>query len=128
MRKAELVRFKKIFIDQRDQILKNISVLDDALMVVPDENKDEVDQATNGVEQGMRMQLKSRENQTLKMINEALRRIELGQYGDCMSCGDSIEVKRLKARPTASLCISCKEEEEKLNATAILGYRSELVH
>lgn len=128
MRKAELVRFKKIFMEQREQIVRNLTVLDETLVVTPEENKDEVDQATNGVEQSMRMQLKSRENQTLRMINEAIRRIDAGSYGECCNCGETIEMRRLKARPTATLCIACKEEEEKINATAILGYRNELVH
>ena len=44
----------------------------------------------------------------------ALERIELGEYGECESCGETIGVKRLMARPVADLCIDCKSEQEKL--------------
>lgn len=122
MRKTDLVRFKKIFIEQRDQILMNVAVIDENLMVRP-EDKDEVDQANADIEQSMRMQLKNRETFTLKKINEAIRRIEEGSYGECENCGDPIELRRLQARPTTTLCIACKEEEEKTSAsTAINRY------
>jgi DnaK suppressor protein len=128
MRKTDLIKFKKIFVQQRDQILMNITLMDENLMVRPDENKDEVDQATSGIEQNMRMHLKNRENQTLKKIEEALRLIEEGRYGECQSCEESIELRRLQARPTTTLCIACKEEEEKANASSVLGHRFELLH
>ena len=47
----------------------------------------------------MRMRLRSREALLLKKIDEALERIEEGAFGDCESCGDEIELKRLDARP-----------------------------
>jgi DnaK suppressor protein len=127
VRKTDLQRFKRIFTEQKNQILMNVALLDENLMVRP-EDKDEVDQANAVIEQGIRMQLKNRESVALRSINEALRRIDEGSYGECNECGESIEFKRLQARPTATLCIACKEEEEKANASSILGHRSELVH
>jgi DnaK suppressor protein len=127
MRKTDLQRFKKIFTEQKNQILMNVAVIDETLMVRP-EDKDEVDQANADIEQAIRMQLKSRENHLLRSINEALRRIDEGNYGECVSCGEHIEIKRLQARPTTTLCIACKEEEEKVKASAILGHRAELIH
>ena len=105
----------------------NVAVIDEALMVRP-EDKDEVDQANADIEQGIRMQLNHRKNQTLRSLNEALRRIEEGTYGECANCEEHIEIKRLQARPTTTLCIACKEEEEKANATSILGNRVEIMH
>jgi DnaK suppressor protein len=122
MRKTDLVRFKKIFIEQRDQILMNVTVLDENLMVRP-EDKDEVDQANADIEQNMRMQLKNREAFTLKKINTAIKRIEEGSYGECENCEEQIELRRLQARPTTTLCIACKEEEEKATASTVLSNR-----
>ena len=102
MRKNDLVKFKKIFVEQRQQLLMNVSVIDENLMVRP-EDKDEVDQANADIEQNMRMQLKNRENFTLQKVNEAIRRIEEGTYGECNNCGDHIELRRLQARPTTTL-------------------------
>ena len=127
MRKTDLVRFKKIFIEQRQQLLMNFTVLDEQLMVSP-EDKDEVDQANAVVEQNIRMQLKNRETFTLRKVTEALKKIDDGTYGECDSCGEQIELRRLQARPTATLCIACKEEEEKLNASMLLGGRFHYVH
>ena len=76
----------------------------------------------------MRMQLKNRETFTLKKINEAIQRIEHGTYGQCESCEEPIELRRLQARPTTTLCIACKEEEEKISASSILGHRFQYVH
>ena len=127
MRKTDLVRFKKIFTEQKNQMLNNGLTISENLMVRP-EDKDEVDQANADIEQSMRMQLKNRENFTLKKITEALRRIEDGSYGQCENCEEPIELRRLQARPTTSLCIACKEEEEKANAASVLGHRYEYVH
>jgi DnaK suppressor protein len=48
----------------------------------------------------------------IKKINETLLRIESGDYGYCDKCGVEIGIKRLEARPTATLCIDCKTLEE----------------
>ncbi|NDG84871.1 MAG: conjugal transfer protein TraR [Proteobacteria bacterium] len=127
MRKVELERFKKIFTEQRKQILMHVGSGETEISKRP-EDKDEVDQANADIEQSMRMQLKNREIFTLKKVNEALRRIEDGSYGRCESCDEFIELKRLHARPTTTLCIACKEEEEKNSAAAILGQRFQLAH
>ena len=127
MRKTDLVRFKKIFIEQREQLLMNFTIVDEQLMVSP-EDKDEVDQANADVEQNIRMQLKNREPFTLRKVTEALKKIDEGTYGECDRCGEHIELRRLQARPTATLCIACKEEEEKQNASMLLGGRFHYVH
>lgn len=127
MRKSELDRFKKVFLKQREDIILNSKLLDEGLMA-RDDVRDEADQATNGIEQTMSMQMKNREVATLRMIDEALRRIESGTYGECDSCGERIEFRRLQARPTAHLCIACKEEEEKRAGSLVLGRHAELIH
>ncbi len=128
MRKTDLTKFKKLFIAQREHILFNTRVIDENFYVRPDEDKDEVDQATKDIEQSVRLQLKNREVMTLKKINEALRRIDEGTYDECESCGATIELKRLQARPTTTLCLGCKEEQERAEGTTVLGRRGERVH
>jgi DnaK suppressor protein len=127
MRKSDLVKFKKIFIEQREQLLMNFTVLDSQLMVNP-EDKDEVDQANADIEQNIHMQLKNRETFTLQKVNHALKKIEEGSYGECEACGEQIEIRRLQARPTANLCIACKEEEEKRSASLLLSGRFHYIH
>jgi len=127
MRKTDLVRFRRIFTEQKNQILMNSGMLDEGFVNSP-EDKDEVDQANANIEQAMRMQLRNRETFTLSRINDALRRIDEGSFGRCETCDEYIELRRMQARPTTTLCISCKEEEEKMAASAILGHRLQTVH
>lgn len=113
MRKEKIAKFKKLFESQKKSILFNDRVLRDDFSVCEDDRYDEVDQATTDVEQSMRMRLRNRELLYIKKINEALQRIEEGDFGECEECGEDIEVRRLEARPTATLCVSCKEEQER---------------
>lgn len=127
MRKTDLVRFQRIFEEQRSQLLSNTTFADEDFLI-RQEDKDEVDQANADIAQNMRMHLKNRETGTLRLISDALRRIQEGTFGECNSCGENIELRRLKAKPTAILCIPCKEEEEKHRASSVLGHRFQTVH
>ncbi len=59
-------------------------------------------------------QLWGRERRLLIKIEKTLEKIDQGTYGECEGCGDEIGAKRLVARPVASLCIACKDEQERL--------------
>ncbi len=128
MRKTDLVKFRRIFTEQRDQIMMNVSSMIGEELGKRSDDKDEVDQANADIEQSMRLQLKNRETFALKRIDDALKRLDEGTYGLCESCEEFIEIRRLQARPTTTLCISCKEEEEKKNASEILGHRVAFIH
>jgi RNA polymerase-binding protein DksA len=71
------------------------------------------DVGTDAMEREKAFQLASAEGRILLEINEALRRIARGEYGVCESCGKPILRARLEAMPTARLCLSCKEKEER---------------
>ncbi len=61
--------------------------------------------------QGQQMALEAarRRKQRLIGIGTALRRIDTGEYGDCLECGEEINVRRLQADPANSKCINCAE-------------------
>ncbi len=113
MKKEVLKRFKKLFEEQKSNVLYNNKVIRDDFQVNSDDRMDDVDQASADVEQSLRMRLRNREIFLIKKIDEALKRIEEGTFGMCHSCENEIEIKRLDARPTATLCIACKEDEER---------------
>jgi DnaK suppressor protein len=121
MKKLTLMKFKKIFEDQRENLLYNDKIVREDFSVCEDDKYDEVDQASSDIEQSMRIRLRNRESLYLKKVNEALRRIEEGTFGECDNCGEPIELKRLEARPTATLCIACKEDEERKEANSAFG-------
>lgn len=113
MRKETVKKFKRLFETQKKDLLFNDKIVREDFSVNADDKYDEIDQATFDTEQSMRMRLRNRETLYLKKIEEALARIEEGNFGECEECGEDIELKRLEARPTATLCVSCKEDEER---------------
>lgn len=113
MKKEVLKRFKKLFEEQKTNVLYNDKIIRDDFQVNNDDRFDDVDQASADIEQSLRMRLRNREMLLLKKIDEALKRISEGKFGICNSCENDIEIKRLEARPTATLCIACKEDEER---------------
>ncbi|NQZ95878.1 MAG: TraR/DksA C4-type zinc finger protein [Myxococcales bacterium] len=82
--------------------------------VDPDDFPDEIDTASSEVNLQFTGRLREREQGLLAKIEEALQKIERGDYGECLNCGEDIGMKRLKARPVAQLCIDCKSDQEKL--------------
>ena len=124
MNKDKLKKFKKIFEAQRGSVLFNDKIVRDDFSVCTDDRYDELDQATTDVEQSMRMRLRNRETLYIKKVEEALARIEEGTFGECDSCGEDIELRRLEARPTATLCVGCKEEQERKEVLTAVGRQS----
>lgn len=121
MKKVTLNRFRKLFESQRKSILFNDRVVREDFSVNADDRFDEIDQAQTDIEQSMRMRLCNREVLYLKKMDEALKRIEEGTFGECDACGEDIELRRLEARPTATLCVSCKEEQERREGNTAAG-------
>lgn len=75
---------------------------------LPDPN----DRATIEEEFSLELRTRDRERMLLQKIEEALLRVDNNEYGFCEECGSDIGVRRLEARPTAELCIDCKELAE----------------
>lgn len=74
---------------------------------------DTVDIATNHAEHNVIMSITQGETREIKQIDNALEKIEKGEYGVCECCGGNINKQRLIAIPFAGLCIKCKESEER---------------
>jgi DnaK suppressor protein len=121
MKKERLKRFKRVFEAQRKSLLFNDRIVREDFSVCDDDKYDELDQATTDIEQSMRMRLRNREMLYIKKIDEALHRIEEGSFGECEECGEDIELRRLEARPTATLCVGCKEEQERKEVLTAAG-------
>lgn len=69
---------------------------------------DPSDQASQAETFSLELRTRDRERKLIKKIEEALRHLESGDYGFCDECGVEIGLRRLEARPTATLCIDCK--------------------
>ncbi len=103
--------FRKLLTEKRDAIIKTMSGQ------MPEQSEgfapDEIDQATTEHATTMRNRFRQRNAGMLKKLETALRRIAEGEYDECIDCGDIISRKRLKARPETTMCIICKEEQER---------------
>lgn len=73
---------------------------------------DVTDRATREEAMGLILRTRDREGKLLRKIEETLDKIASGEYGYCEACGVEIGLRRLEARPTATLCIDCKTLEE----------------
>lgn len=73
---------------------------------------DTIDRSCWDADRNFLLRLRDRERKLLKKIDEALLRIQNGTFGICEECGEEIDENRLKVRPVATLCISCKEDQE----------------
>ena len=70
------------------------------------------DRATQESDMALELRNRDRERKLIKKIDETIARIDADEYGYCESCGVEIGLKRLEARPTATLCIDCKTLDE----------------
>ena len=115
MRKRDAEHCRAILLMQRDSILENATrVRKGELEIDRDDSPDELDMALAESSLSFAGPIRERESKLLSRIEEALERIDLGDYGECTSCGEEVGVKRLLARPVARLCITCKDEQELL--------------
>jgi DnaK suppressor protein len=110
----DLKRFKKILEEQKRALLQQArKTLSEEAAFDTDDLPDEIDLASSEYTQSMVFRLRDREKFLLKKIDDAMARIESGTFGICEICEEEISVKRLEARPVTTMCIRCKEEQEK---------------
>ena len=114
MRKRDSERCRTILLQQRNRILsRGNRLLSGALDIDPDDFPDEIDSAAAEASLSFTGRMREREFRLLNKIDKTLEKILRGTYGECEDCGDEIGAERLVARPVASLCIACKDEQER---------------
>jgi DnaK suppressor protein len=91
-----------------EEVDRTVHHMQDEATNFPDPN----DRATQESEFSLELRTRDRERKLIKKIDEALDRLDNHEYGYCSACGVEIGVRRLEARPTATLCIDCKTLDE----------------
>lgn len=94
--------------DLMEEVDRTVHHMQDEAANFPDPN----DRATQESEFTMELRTRDRERKLIKKIDEALDMLNKDEYGYCESCGVEIGIRRLEARPTATLCIDCKTLDE----------------
>ena len=104
--------FKEILSEWKGQLMqevdRTVSHMKDDAANFPDP----ADRATQEEEFSLELRTRDRERKLIKKIDETMEKIEQDDYGFCEACGIEIGIKRLEARPTATLCIDCKTLDE----------------
>ncbi|HJL16561.1 MAG TPA: TraR/DksA C4-type zinc finger protein [Sandaracinaceae bacterium LLY-WYZ-13_1] len=110
----ELDHFRKILEDKKVALVKNAQdSLEQDMTLDTNEMPDEVDLASSEYIQSFALRLRGRERNFLDKIETALKKIDDGDFGTCEECDEPIGRKRLQARPETTLCIRCKEDQER---------------
>jgi len=113
MNKEKLEEFRQLLQSQIDSLLreadKTVSEMTDEKTNFPDPT----DRASLESDRNFELRIRDRERKLIMKIQEALERIDEGEFGICESCGEEIGEARLRARPVTTLCIDCKTEQER---------------
>jgi DnaK suppressor protein len=112
MNAAQRKHFRKILetlkAELSQEIDRTVHTMQDEATVFADPN----DRASQESDMALELRNRDRERKLIKKIDETIARIDADEYGYCDSCGVEIGLKRLEARPTATLCIDCKTLDE----------------
>ncbi len=106
------IDFFRKFLNQRIEELRS-----EAGKTVDDMDEDEnfpdpSDRASMESNRNSVLRIRDRERKLIFKIQDALRRLDAGEFGVCEECGEEIGIERLKARPVTTLCIECKSSQE----------------
>jgi DnaK suppressor protein len=113
MGKEQLDHFRQILNtwkrDLMQEVDRTVLHMKDEAANFPDPN----DRATQESEFSLELRTRDRERKLIRKIDEAIKRIEDGSYGYCVETGEEIGIKRLEARPVATLCVEAQERRER---------------
>lgn len=113
MNKEQSEHFRQILSswkrDLMEEVDRTVLHMKDEAANFPDPN----DRATQESEFSLELRTRDRERKLIRKIEEALKRIEDGSYGYCLETGEEIGIKRLEARPVATLCVEAQERRER---------------
>jgi DnaK suppressor protein len=113
MSKEQLEHFRQILSSWKQDLMQEVDRtvlhMKDEAANFPDPN----DRATQESEFSLELRTRDRERKLIRKIDEALKRIEDGSYGYCLETGEPIGVKRLEARPVATLSVEAQERRER---------------
>jgi DnaK suppressor protein len=112
MNSRQLAHFRAILEDQKRELSQDIDrtvhTMQDEATIFADPN----DRASQESDMSLELRNRDRERKLIKKIEDTIALIDSGDYGYCDKCGVEIGLKRLEARPTATLCIDCKTLDE----------------
>jgi len=119
MSSAQINHFKTILLEWKNLLMKEADKTVEHMKKDSTKLSDPNDAATQEEEFRLELRTRDRERKLIMKIDQALQRVDDGHYGYCEDTGEPIGIKRLEARPIATLCIEAQERHERLEKTQI---------
>lgn len=119
MSAKQVSHFRKILIEWKDLLIQEADKTVEHMKNDSTKLSDPNDAATQEEEFRLELRTRDRERKLILKIDQALQRVDDGLYGYCEDTGEPIGIKRLEARPIATLCIEAQERHERLEKTQI---------
>jgi DnaK suppressor protein len=113
MNDRQLEYFKQKLLDWKEDILKESRETVTHLQAETENHPDLADRASSETDRALELRTRDRQRKLISKIDEALRRIEDGNYGYCEETGEPIGIARLEARPIATLSLEAQERHER---------------
>ena len=113
MNERQMEYFKQKLLDWKEDILRESRETLTHLQSDTENHPDLADRASSETDRSLELRTRDRQRKLISKIDEALRRIEDGSYGYCLETGEEIGIKRLEARPVATLSIEAQERRER---------------
>jgi DnaK suppressor protein len=118
MRKREREKFQKLLLDIRKAVMHEIRQdVKEGREGEAGDGRDTYDIASDERDREINLLLGDRERKKLQQVDDALHRLDAGEYGDCEECGGEIAGGRLEAMPFSRLCVTCQSEFEQTQRT-----------
>jgi DnaK suppressor protein len=112
MSEKQSEHFMQILLNWRSELMQEVDRTVNHMKDEASNFPDPADRATQEEEFSLELRARDRERKLIKKIDSMMERIDQADYGFCDACGVDIGIKRLEARPTATLCIDCKTLDE----------------
>ena len=119
MSPRQIEHFKGILLDWKNLLMREAEKTVEHMKKDSTKLSDPNDAATQEEEFRLELRTRDRERKLIIKIDQALQRVDDGLYGFCEDSGEPIGIKRLEARPIATLCIEAQERHEKLEKSQI---------
>ena len=119
MSPKQIEHFKGILLEWKNMLMKEAEKTVEHMKKDSTKLSDPNDAATQEEEFRLELRTRDRERKLIIKIDQALQRVDDGLYGFCEDTGEPIGIKRLEARPIATLCIEAQERHEKLEKSQI---------
>lgn len=113
MDRKRLEQFKKRLLQKQQELMQAVSRNEqDGRLADEEATQDIADKATNSYTKEFLFHQSNTDRNQLQLVNDALARLREGNFGECITCGEELNLKRLDAVPWARYCIHCQEKAE----------------